>query len=143
MENILTYDYILANSVTMPETVFPLGADYEALSEELKEVDRKRRLNIANLLAPTPVVWTHLNEFSIGKYMVTNREYLVFVQSGARKLEPINYDSPELWQHVWSVLYKVEQAVLPYKTVSERVLEDVQNYTACKNFVDAYIESLK
>jgi formylglycine-generating enzyme required for sulfatase activity len=143
MENILTYDYILANSVSVPETIFPLGANYEDLDESLKEVDRKRRLNIANLLAPTPIVWVHLNEFAIGKFMVTNREYLVFVQSGARGLEPINYDSPELWWHVWSILYKIQEVVLPYKTVSERVMEDVQNYTGCKNFVDAYIESLK
>jgi len=143
MDELLSFDYIMANSVTIGETIFPLGAKYDDLDEQLKEIDRKRRLNIANLLAPTPVIWVHLNEFSIGRCMVTNREYRVFVQSGARKIEPINYDSAELWQYVWSVLYRINGAVLPYKTVSERVMEDVENYTACNNFIDAYIESLK
>lgn len=143
MEELLSFDYIMANSVNIRETVFPLGANYEDLDESIKEVDKRRRLNIANLLAPTPVVWVHLNEFSLGKRMVSNREYRVFVQSGVKKIEPINYNSAELWQYVWSTLYRINGAVLPYKTVSERVLEDVENYTACNNFIDAYIESLR
>ena len=139
----LTLDYIMSRSVHLPETVFPLGADYRYVSDDIKKVNRRYSLNIDNLLAATPIVWTHLPEYHIGQFLVTNAEYRVFVASGPKKTEPINYNSPQLWRDVWDTLYRVVSANIHYKTVSEQVQVQEQNYAGCQSFVEAYIESLK
>ena len=140
---VLSWDYIKQRSVTVPETVFPLGADYAYLDEETKKKDRLRRLNMDNLLASTPIVWTHVGEFRIGQFMVTNREYAIFVQSGIKNTQPINYNSWDLWEAAWSELYRISQAETYYKTVTERVEQQREDYQGCRTFVDAYVDSLR
>ena len=56
-------DYIKANSVRMPECVFPLGTKLEHVAPELLEIDRKKHLSIGSILDSTPLCWVHLPEF--------------------------------------------------------------------------------
>ncbi len=84
--------------MSFPECVFLLGADLSQVSEEIRAMDRAKRLGLGGALSLTPPHWVHLGAFSIGRRMVSNGEYLAFLQhvdgeDGGGRI----YDGSEIW----------------------------------------------
>jgi formylglycine-generating enzyme required for sulfatase activity len=127
--------------VRFPETVFMLGGDIASLGNEIRDLDTAKRLGIGNVLDVTPPVWIHLDPFSIGPRMVTNAEYAEFLNYEDE--EGRFYDSPELWCHVWSELgCHIETVEMPYRAADGEVQYYEETYSACTNFVEAYVQSI-
>jgi formylglycine-generating enzyme required for sulfatase activity len=138
-------DYVRANSVRMPECVFPFGTKLEHAAPGLLEVDRKKHLSIGSILDSTPLCWVHLPEFWIGRGMVTNGQYKAFLdycedeESGTRL-----FDLPDVWNYVWSELnYRVHSVKMPMRGSDGRTYEIEEDYSDCSGFVEAYVNSLK
>lgn len=127
--------------VEFPETIFMMGGSLDRVDERIRSLDVKKRLGIGNVLDATPPVWVHINAFSIATKMVTNGEYLEFLQYEDE--EGRFYDSSELWHHVWAELgFHVETAQMPYRAADGTIRYYEESYTACVNFVEAYVQSL-
>ena len=127
--------------VSFPETVFQLGGSMADLDSRVRDLDLSKRLGIGNVLEATPSVWVHLEPFSIGSRMVTNAEYVEFVNY--QDEEGSFYDSAELWRHVWSELgYHVGSVEMPYRAADGEVHYYEETYSACTNFLEAYVQSI-
>ncbi len=136
-------DYIKANSVRMPECVFPLGTKLDHVAPEILEVDRKKHLSVGSILDSTPLYWVHLPEYWIGQRMVTNGEYKAFLsyeEEGGSKL----FDMPDLWNYVWSELnFSVRSVKMPMRGADGGTYEFEEDYSDCSGFVEAYVNSLR
>jgi len=127
--------------IMFPETVFMLGGSLDRVDERIRDLDAKKRLGIGNVLDATPPVWVHLDAFSIMRKMVTNGEYLEFLSYEDE--EGRFYDSNELWRHVWAELgFHVDTAQMPYRAADGTVRYYEEMYSACANFIEAYVQSL-
>jgi formylglycine-generating enzyme required for sulfatase activity len=129
--------------VPFPESVFMLGGRYEFLSEAVRSVDRQKHLSLRDILDATPPVWVRLAPFSIGQSLVTNGEYLQFLDAatgpGARL-----YDSAAVWRHVWQDLnLRIERFIVPFERAPGEIVEFQEDYTGARGAVDAYLASLR
>ncbi len=139
-------DYVKSNSVLMPESVFPLGTELKYVAPEILEVDCKKHLSIGSILDSTPLRWVHLPEYWIGRRMVTNGEYMAFLnfiydeEGGKTKL----FDLPEFWNYVWSDLNnRLHSVKMPMRAPDGTTYEAEENYSDCSGFVEAYMNSLR
>jgi formylglycine-generating enzyme required for sulfatase activity len=139
----ITADYLIADSVCMPETVFPLGTKFEYVSEKLKDLDKKRHLNIANMLDATPPYYVHLPQFWMGKKLVTNGQYRAFICATDSEGKRF-YDAPDVWRYIWGDLNcRLESVKMPFRAPDGTTIEAEENYSDCESFVEAYLNSLK
>jgi len=138
-------DYIRANSVSMPECIFPLGTQLEYVSPGLLEIDRKKHLSMGSILDSTPLQWVHLSEFMIGRGMVTNGEYKAFLNYKEDEgSETRLFNIPDLWNYVWSELnYRIRSVKMPVRGGDGTTYEVEEDYSDCEGFVEAYINSLR
>lgn len=126
-----------------PETVFMLGARYENLSKDVRKADETRHLSLRNIVDVTPPVWVHLEPFHIARRMVSNGEYLQFLDdtetTGARV-----YDSAGLWANVWQGRkLGLELANIPFEESQGRISLYEEDYRDTSGFLDAYFFSLR
>lgn len=139
-------DLKTTHCVELPESVFLMGCRYEYLSEPVRDYDRRRHLSLRNVLENTPPVWIHLPQFWMGKRMVTNGEYLRFLEyteDGANGPERL-FDHAGIWRYVWQSLnFRVEKARVPFERAPGDIAEFDEDYSDCQGFVEAFLNSLK
>ncbi len=123
-----------------------LGSRYDYLSEAVREFDRERHLSLRNILDATPPIWVHLPAFNIGRRMVTNGDYLQFLdyaeQAGEHSVRL--YDLPDIWQYVWGTLnLRVERCRVPFERAPGDIIEFDEDYSDAQGFVSGYLSSLR
>ncbi len=135
-----------SETVYFPETVFMLGSRYDYLSETVREFDRDRHLSLRNILDATPPVWIRLTPFNIGRKMVTNGEYLQFLDYA----EPAGdqnvrlYDLPDIWRYIWATLnMRVERCRVPFERAPGEIIEVDEDYSDAQGFIEGYLSSLR
>ncbi|MCU0724005.1 MAG: hypothetical protein MUC63_10405 [Planctomycetes bacterium] len=146
-DNILTPEGLQGRSAYCPETVFMMGAYLECLDESIRKVDRDKHLCLGSILASTPPVWVFKDSYYIGRWMVTNGDYLQFMQSTMEAEgggDPVHvYDDPSLWNFVWSGgNLRLTDLKMPMKR-GELVETMIENYQGANSFVEAYLLSLQ
>jgi formylglycine-generating enzyme required for sulfatase activity len=132
--------------VFFPETVFMLGSRYEYLSETVREFDRQRHLSLRNILDATPPVWVHLAPYYLARRMVTNGEYLQFLDYAEQDGEHTTrlYDAPAIWRYVWQTLnMRIERSRVPFERAPGDIIEFDEDYTDAQGFIEAYLSSLR
>ncbi len=143
----ITADSLRKETVAFPECVFLFGADLEMVDPGLQELDRKHRLGLGGALALTPSHWLHLDEFSIGRHMVSNAEYLRFlhyVTKGPDGQEMRIFDQSEIWDEIWNGLnFRIDRVKNSIRPPSGPVEEVEEFYGDASNFADAYISSIR
>lgn len=132
--------------VFFPDSVFMMGCRYDHLTETVREFDRQRHLSLRSILEATPPVWVHLRPFHLGRRMVTNGEYLQFLEyteqvgEGTERL----FDAPAVWRYVWQTLnMRVERARVPFERAPGEIVEFEEDYSNAQGFVEAYLTSLR
>jgi formylglycine-generating enzyme required for sulfatase activity len=143
-----TPESVTAGTVAFPDSVALIGSKLEYIPKFLRELDQQKHLCIGNLLDPTPQHWMRIRPFAIGKRLVTNGEYLKFVQA---RLENVDegeseffYDDPELWRMVWEDLnLQITQTTMAVLAEEGEVVEHEEVYHNAINALDAYLISLR
>ncbi|MHC4664301.1 MAG: hypothetical protein ACYS8W_21780, partial [Planctomycetota bacterium] len=143
-----TAESVKADTVSFPESIFLVGGDLEHVPDFLKKLDRQKHICIGNVLDPTPPVWMHLRPFAIGRRLVTNGEYLKFLdaktESGEEGSPARFYDDPELWRIVWEDLnLQLTQATMAVMGEGGNVIEFEEVFHDAQNALDAYVTSIK
>ncbi len=129
--------------VSFPETVFMLGGSYDWLPAHLREADRVRHLGLRSILDSTPPVWVHLGSFGLAAHMVTNGEYLAFLEDAREGAPEAHcYDEPRTWSQVWRD-YPVTKTRVTSQPAPGNLTTEVEDYTHVQGFVEAYLESLR
>ncbi|MCD4656340.1 MAG: formylglycine-generating enzyme family protein [Planctomycetes bacterium] len=140
------------NAVEFPSSVFCLGAQYDKLRDYIKAVDNEKNLGIGSVIHPTPAKWVTVPHFHMSRSMVTNQEYLDFLDAPVPEHidaeEEYFVELPELWEHAWetarigSVFYKMltNDEVSVYSSTEKSWSEF---YGDCENAIQAFIRSYK
>jgi formylglycine-generating enzyme required for sulfatase activity len=137
---------LASQCVFFPESIFMLGARYDILSETVREFDRQRHLSLRNILDSTPPIWCHLGPYHIGRRMISNGEYIQFLDYTEQDGEHVEriYDSAAIWRYVWQTLnMRVERARVPFERAPGDIVEFDEDYTDAQGFVDAWLSSLR
>ncbi len=139
-------DLKTTHCAALPEAIFLLGCKYEYLSENIRDYDRRRHLSLRSVLENTPPVWVRLPAFWIGKRMVSNGEYLRFLEYTEEEngAQVRLYDSAGVWRYVWQSLnHRVEKTRVAFERAPGDIAEFDEDYSDCQGFVEAYLSSLK
>lgn len=150
IENVnISVDSLRATSTHCPDAVFPLGANLEHLRPELLDINREKHLSLGSILACTPPRWVYTGGFYLGKRMVTNGEYALFLRYAEADPEAESgysriYDNPDLWRHVWSTLnYRINALKMPVGEQTGGITTREENYDHVESFIEAYILSIR
>ena len=131
--------------VYLPETVFVLGCDMKHVPQFMLENNDRLHLSMGNILDATPEKFVHLRGFRVSRAMVTNGEYLQFLNTpDPEGTAPTLFDRYDLWQFVWAEQgFGLQTIQMPYERLRGEISEYQEVYAHCQNFVDAYIWSIR
>jgi formylglycine-generating enzyme required for sulfatase activity len=130
--------FILDESVEIKSGAFPLGASMALVDPDLRLRDHSRRLDLAGLLDSTPYHWVYLDKYRIGRTMVTNGQYLQFLNT-----EGTPYEREDCWRYVWAGTGRHIESHARYDQAADgKVHHKVELHSDARNFVEAYIDSL-
>ena len=131
-------------TVRFPDSVFMMGCRYDYLTETVREIDRQKHLSVRNILDATPPVWVRVPAFAIGRRMVTNGDYLQFLNAADEGTSARLYDAPDVWRYVWNDLnMRVERPRVPFERTRGEIVEFEEDYTGTRGVIEAYITSLR
>ncbi len=145
----MTAETLRATSTYCPPCTFLIGASLDNLNPEILAINREKHLSLGSILASTPPKWIYLDGFAMGKRMVTNGEYALFLKFAVN--DPENetgysriFDKPELWRHVWTTQnYKVNTLKMPVGEQTGGITARDENYDHVDNFIEAYMLSIR
>ncbi len=149
-ENVgITAETLRATSTYCPPCTFMMGASLDFLNPAIVAINKEKHLSLGSILASTPPRWVHLDGFAIGRRMVTNGEYSMFLKYAVPSQENEEgytriYDNPALWRHVWTNLnYKINSIKMPVGEQSGGITTREENYDHVDNFIEAYLLSIR
>ena len=148
----ITNEQFFENAVEFPSSVFCLGAQYDKLRDYIKLVDNEKNLGIGSVIHPTPAFWVTVPHFFMSRSMVSNQEYLDFLNAPVPEHieaeQEYFVELPELWEHAW------ESAKIG--TIYYKMLEGEESgvysghekswsefYGDCENAIQALIRSYR
>jgi formylglycine-generating enzyme required for sulfatase activity len=126
-----------------------MGTSLDHLNDELLAINREKHLSLGSILASTPPRWVFVKGFSVGRRMVTNGEYSLFLKYADPDPESETgwtrtYDNPDLWRHVWSTLnYRINSLKMPLAEQNGGITTREENYDHVESFIEAYVLSIR
>lgn len=145
----MTAETLRATSTYCPPCTFLLGAALDGLNPSILAINKEKHLCLGSILASTPPKWVCLDGFSIGRRMVTNGEYALFLKFAVPDAECESgysriFDDPRLWTHVWATQnYRVNTLKMPVGEQTGGITTRDEDYGHINNFVEAYLLSIR
>jgi formylglycine-generating enzyme required for sulfatase activity len=128
---------------------FLMGTSLGNLHPEILSINKEKHLSLGSILAATPPRWVFTDGFSVGRKMVTNGEYSLFLKYADPDPESESgysrfYDNPDLWRYVWGGLnFRINSLKMPVGEQTGGISTREENYDHVDNFVEAYLLSIR